>query len=184
MAEFLSEALRLGAGAMQGFYRWQRPRYFSKLGQIAHAITRDNDRNHDFQPLWWQISFSAGGAMKRDFELIRKLLIFFEEKQSPEHVAVPAIDGYDDTTIKTHLVLMHDAGLLRCEPAKSSTSDRIIYVIPFELTWDGHEFLDKVRNETVWAKIRDIIASKGGSIAFSVINQLATRFAAEIVRPF
>ena len=121
--------------------------------------------------------------MKRDFELMRKLLMFFEEKQSPEHVEVPPMDGYDDATIKTHLVLLYDAGLLRCEPVRSSTSDRVIYVIPFELTWDGHEFLDKVRNETVWSRIRDIIASKGGSVAFSVINQLATRFAMEIVRP-
>ena len=27
--------------------------------------------------------------MKRDLELIRKLLIFFEEKESPEHVEAP-----------------------------------------------------------------------------------------------
>jgi len=119
--------------------------------------------------------------MKRDFELIRKLLIFFEDKQSPECVEVPPIDGYDDGTIKTHLVLLYDAGLLRCEPVKSSTSDRVIYVIPFELTWDGHEFLDKVRNESVWSRIRDIMASKGGSLAFSVVNQLATRFATDTI---
>ena len=119
--------------------------------------------------------------MKRDFELIRKLLIFFENKQSPECVEVPPIDGYDDRKIKTHLVLLYDAGLLRCEPVKSSTSDRAIYVIPFEMTWDGHEFLDKVRNESVWSRIRDIMASKGGSLAFSVINQVATRFAMDTV---
>jgi len=120
--------------------------------------------------------------MKRDFELIRKLLLFFEDKQSPEHVEVPPIDGYDKSTIKYHLVLLHDAGLLRCEPIKSSTSDRVIYVIPFDLTWDGHEFLDKVRNETVWRKILEVIASKGGSVAFSVVNELATRYAMELVK--
>lgn len=119
--------------------------------------------------------------MKRDFELIRKLLMFFEGKQSSEHIEVPPIDGYDALTIKYHLVLLHDAGLLRCEPVRSSTSDRVIYVIPFDLTWDGHEFLDKVRNETVWRRIRDVIASKGGSVAFSVVNQLATRFAMDMV---
>lgn len=119
--------------------------------------------------------------MKRDFELIRKLLIFFEEKESPAHVEVPPIEGYDDGTIKTHLVLMHDAGLLRCEPIRSSTSDRVIYVVPFELTWAGHEFLDKIRDETVWRKIRGFISSKGGSVAFSVLNELATRLAKEMI---
>jgi len=32
--------------------------------------------------------------MKRDMELVRKLLFFFEEKPSPEHVKVPPIEGY------------------------------------------------------------------------------------------
>ena len=119
--------------------------------------------------------------MKRDFELIRKLLIFFEEKQPSAHVEIPPIDGYENPVIKYHLVLLHDAGLLRCEPVKSKTSNRVVYVIPFDLTWDGHEFLDKVRSETVWRRIREVIASKGGSLAFSVLNQLATRFAMEMV---
>ena len=77
---------------------------------------------------------------------------------------------------------MHEAGLVRCEPIKSKTSDRVLYVIPFDLTWDGHEFLDKVRNESVWRKIRDVITSKGGSLAFSVVNQVATRFAMDLVQ--
>jgi hypothetical protein len=117
--------------------------------------------------------------MKRDFELIRKILLFFEEKQSSKMCEVPPIEGYDETTIKNHLVLLYDAGLLRCEPVRSSTSDRVICVIPFELTWDGHEFLSKIRDETVWHKINNLVKSKGGSIAFTVINQLATHFATD-----
>jgi hypothetical protein len=119
--------------------------------------------------------------MKRDFELIRKLLIFFEEKQSAGHVQLPPIDGYDERTVKYHLVLLYEGGLLSCEAVRSTTSDRVIYVIPFDLTWDGHEFLDKVRSESVWRRIRDVITSKGGSLAFSVVNELATRFALELV---
>ena len=89
--------------------------------------------------------------------------------------------GYDDRMIKHHLVLLHDAGLLRCEPIRSSTSDRVIHVIPFELTWDGHEFLDKIRDEGIWHKIVDHIRASGGSLAFSVINSVATKFALELV---
>jgi hypothetical protein len=109
--------------------------------------------------------------------------MFFEENHSPEVVELPPIDGYDKTTLKTHLVLMFEAGLLRCEPVRSSTSDRVIYVLPFELTWNGHEFLDKVRSESVWNKIRSTIASQGGSIAFALVNQLATRYAIELLKP-
>jgi hypothetical protein len=117
--------------------------------------------------------------MKRDFDLIRKLLMFFEAKPGSEHVEVPPIEGYDNLTIKYHLVLLHDAGFLRCEPIKSSSSDRVIYVLPFDLTWQGHEFLEKIRNETTWNKIKEVILSKGGAWAFNVINELATRFAVD-----
>jgi hypothetical protein len=79
-------------------------------------------------------------------------------------------------------VLLHDAGLLRCEPVRSRTSDRVIYVLPFHLTWEGHEFLANVKNDGVWKKIRSVAASKGGSLAFNVVNQLATRFALEMVK--
>lgn len=119
--------------------------------------------------------------MKRDFDLIRKLLIFFEEKETSEQVQVPPIDDYDETAIRYHLVLLYEAGFLRCEPATSETSDRVIYVLPFNLTWDGHEFLAKIKSDGTWSRIRNTIESKGGALAFSVINSLATTLAQQVV---
>ena len=112
--------------------------------------------------------------MKRDLELVRKLLFFFDEKPDQGHVHVPPIPGYDEPTIKYHLVLLHDAGYLRCEPVKSSTSDRVIYVLPFELTWDGHEFLDKIRNQYIWDEINANVKSHGFlSTSVDFIKKLA-----------
>jgi hypothetical protein len=118
--------------------------------------------------------------MKRDMELVRKLLLFFDEKEGSELVKVPPIEGYDELTTKYHLVLMHDANLLRCEPVRSTSSDRVIYVLPFELTWEGHEFLDKIRADSVWARVVETVSAKGGSLAFSVVNRLATKYVAEM----
>jgi hypothetical protein len=116
--------------------------------------------------------------MTRDFELIRKLLVFFDEKPDSQHVELPNLgDEYSEAQVRYHLILMYEAGFLTCEPVKSSTSDRVVYVIPFDLTWDGHEFLAKIRNEGVWHKVQGVIASKGGSLTFAVISQLATKFA-------
>jgi hypothetical protein len=112
--------------------------------------------------------------MRRDFDLVRKLLVYFEEKPGPEHVEIPPIEGYDELTIKYHLVLLYDAGLLRCEPVTSSSSDRVIYVLPFDLTWDGHEFLAKIRDNGLWQKTKDIILSKGGQLTFNTITTVAT----------
>lgn len=116
--------------------------------------------------------------MTRDFELIRKLLVFFDEKPDGSHVEVPDVGSeYPETQIKYHLVLMYEAGFLNCEPVKSSTSDRVIRVIAFNLSWEGHEFLAKIRTDGVWHKIQTVMTSKGGTLAFAVINQLATKFA-------
>jgi hypothetical protein len=89
----------------------------------------------------------------------------------------PVGDEYSESTVKYHLVLLYEAGFLNCEPLKSSTSDRVIRVIGFNLTWDGHEFLAKIRSDGVWKKIQTVIASTGGKLAFAVINQLATKYA-------
>lgn len=118
--------------------------------------------------------------MKRDMEVIRKLLIFFNEKDGPEMVDVPDIGKeYSESVVQYHLRLMCQAGWLNCETERSSTSDRIIRVYPFDLTWEGHEFLAKISADGVWPKLKALVASKGGSMAFAVINQLATKLALE-----
>jgi hypothetical protein len=112
--------------------------------------------------------------MKRDLELVRKLLLYFDEKPHPEQVEVPPIPEYDEVTIKYHLVLLYDAGYLRCEPIRSKTSDRIIYVLPFELTWDGHEFLDKIRSPHVWDEVMANMKERGFvSASVDFIKRLA-----------
>ena len=120
--------------------------------------------------------------MTRDFDLIRKLLVFFDEKPGIGVVKVADIhvgDEYSEDLIQYHLILMFAAGLLICEAERSASSDRVIQVWPFNLTWEGHEFLAKIRADSVWQKIKTTITSKGSSLAFTVINQLATRYAVE-----
>jgi hypothetical protein len=112
--------------------------------------------------------------VKRDLELVRKVLLFFDEKAGAEFVEVPSIPGYDETVIKYHLVLLYDAGYLRCEVVKSSTSDRVIYVLPFDLTWSGHEFLDKIRSQLIWDEVTGSIRERGFvSASVDFIKKLA-----------
>jgi len=112
--------------------------------------------------------------MKRDMELVRKLLLFFDEKPGTEHVEVPGIEGYDELTLKYHLVLLYDAGYIRCEPVRSSSSDRVIYVLPFDLTWDGHEFLDRIRNLHIWNEVMANMKQRGfTSASVEFIKRLA-----------
>src|SRR5713101_3265970 len=93
--------------------------------------------------------------MQRDFELIRRLLVFFDEKPDTAHVEVPDVGAeYTESQIRYHLVLLYQAGFLNCEPVKSSTGARVIYVLPFELTWEGHEFLAKRKTMAFGTKFK------------------------------
>jgi hypothetical protein len=109
--------------------------------------------------------------MKRDIELVRKLLLFFEEKKDGRPVEVPPIDGYDKLTIKTHLVMLYDASLIRCEPTLSSTSDRVIEVLPFELTWAGHDFIQTMRDDNLWKKAKEYVLKPGASWSFEILKE-------------
>ena len=109
--------------------------------------------------------------MKRDFDLIRKLLFWFEEKPGPEVVSVPAIDGYDELTVKYHLLLLAQAGFLDNEP-ELTAQGRIVQVHPFNLTWQGHEFLDAIREDKVWNKIKSKASSLGASLSYELIKEL------------
>ena len=89
--------------------------------------------------------------MKRDIDLVRKLLLYLEEKPDDKVVKDLELEGYSKGEVKYHFILMDQAGLLRCErEVSSSTSDRVIRVYPFSLTWQGHEFIEAARNDTFW----------------------------------
>jgi hypothetical protein len=113
--------------------------------------------------------------MKRDMDLIRKILIAVEKHPhgfAPEEIE---IDGYDHETVGYHLVLMGqgEGDLLQITPF-SSFGDSGPSAIVERMTWKGHEFLDNVRNETVWNKVKGIVIAKGGSISFEVLKSVVT----------
>lgn len=116
--------------------------------------------------------------MKRDMDVVRKLLFYFEEKPDHQHVEKPEVEGCDEPTIQHHLILMFEAGLLRCEPEVTKTG-RIIRVVPFTLTWKGFEFLDRVRQDSVWQRLKAKVQSGTGGLAYSTLNELAKLWAAQ-----
>ena len=119
--------------------------------------------------------------MKRDPDVIRELLIFFEEKLDSNLVAAKAINinGHDSAIIQYHLDLMYEAGFLSGEPVRSSTSDRLAYILPFRLTWKGHEFLDAARNDTIWNKAKELLRTKSLTVSVEALYQLLTKLANE-----
>src|SRR4030042_5078552 len=109
--------------------------------------------------------------MKRNLDLVRKLLLYFEEKPDDKVERCPPIEGYSSLEIKYHLLLMDEAGLLRCEREVKSTG-RTIYVLPMSLTWQGHEFLEAARNNDIWRRAKTIVYEKSGALSFEMLKSV------------
>jgi hypothetical protein len=115
--------------------------------------------------------------MKRDMDLIRKILFQVEEKGQPLGWVDLEIPGYAPEQIAQHVRLLEEAGLI--EAQNLSTMDGFDYR-PKRLTWAGHEFLDAARNDTVWNRTKEMVKDKGGSIPFEVLKGLLVKVASSL----
>jgi len=88
-------------------------------------------------------------------------------------------EGWDHEMVARHVGLMIDAGLLDGELTRFSGGGFDAYVR--ELTWDGYDFLDSVRDDEVWQNTRKSIAGAVGSASFEVIKAVATAFVMKAV---
>lgn len=108
--------------------------------------------------------------MKRDLELIRKMVLAIED--SPSSCAPElSFDGYTPEQINYHAYLLIDAGLAQGDEVTVFGSD-IPQAEIERLTWPGHEFAEAARNDTRWTKAMGIVQDKGGNITLDVLKQL------------
>jgi hypothetical protein len=112
--------------------------------------------------------------MERDMDLVRKILMVIVEHPhgyAPEDVT---IEGYSQEAIGFHIFLMgQDQGGLLHVLDSATFGDASPRAIAAYITWKGYEFVDTVRNETVWTKVKGIVQQKGGSISFEILKELA-----------
>jgi hypothetical protein len=106
--------------------------------------------------------------MKRDMELARLILMRMEGQESYRDDISCDFEGYSEEQVHYHIMLLSEAGLIRAIDA-SSMQD--IHWIPQRLTWQGHEFLESARDNTIWNKAKEIMAKTGG-FAFEVAKPL------------
>ena len=110
--------------------------------------------------------------MKRDWDLVREILLNLEECASsrgrlrPEDVA-----GRDREIVSYHMQILMEAGLIIGECSRSIGAP--LYCTAHRLTWTGHEFLDQVRNHTAWNRIKGVARERGLDITLDVIRAAA-----------
>jgi len=117
--------------------------------------------------------------VKRDLDLIRKMLLAVEEN-SAGFAPDLKFEGYTDEQVGYHAYLLVDAGLARGANVTAHVSDGPEAIIQ-SLTWEGHEFIDAARDDSRWQKAKSIVAEKGGGITLDVLKALLISLAKSAV---
>ncbi|HSC83421.1 MAG TPA: DUF2513 domain-containing protein [Pseudomonas sp.] len=82
--------------------------------------------------------------MKRDWNLIKELLLRIECLEFGHHFAPQALAEHDAHSVKYHLQLMHQAGLVEC--TLDQAWDGEPELIAHHLSLHGHDLLDAIRD--------------------------------------
>jgi len=110
--------------------------------------------------------------MKRDLDLIREILTTLEARDSTHGGLAPgAFPNRPEEVVSYHFYLLHQAGLIEADIQKSGNTG--VFGIARNLTWAGQEFLDKIRSDTLWKKIKSTVKDKGLDLTFDTIGAAA-----------
>ncbi|MFM4928560.1 DUF2513 domain-containing protein [Aeromonas veronii] len=122
--------------------------------------------------------------MKRDWDTVRLILTKLEEL--PDSLStLELLDFYDDergnpdgdfydldNRISYHMALLIEDGLVvGTMDGHVSINARNFKAV--RLTSAGHDFLDTIRNDTVWNKTKETFVSKGFDMSYETIKQVA-----------
>ena len=102
--------------------------------------------------------------MQRDNDLVRALLFAIEKAEFSSRLANPVVEGYDEATVDHHVYLLWQAGLVE------ALEDQVMRPGPYlrrahalGLTWQGHDAIELLRNDTIWEKTKATVAKVGGA---------------------
>ncbi len=125
--------------------------------------------------------------MARDWTLIRGILEKIEAetlKDFIEDLSTKARLGelHDnfDATVARHIELLLEAGLVKGVQIGSTTPGHVTYVrIDPRMTMDGYDFLEILRNQSFWARVKERINALGVSITLEAIKVASTAILTE-----
>lgn len=119
--------------------------------------------------------------MKRNWDAIRGLLTKVEACTLPtEMVRLSDFPSEQAAEVSYHMALLIDAGLVNGQMIKTIGPD-IEDFFAQKLTWEGHEFLDAIRSDTVWQKTKNVFAEQGISMTFDLVKEGAKKVAAVLL---
>ena len=115
--------------------------------------------------------------MRLNYDCIRDFLVATEEIPFDSRVSMShylghdRLPNYDEPTVRYTAKQLCNAGFI--DFIESKTIGAPFDGFFFDLTWDGHQFLETIRQDNVWSKTKSI-AKSVGSFAVPVLSEIAS----------
>lgn len=118
--------------------------------------------------------------MKRNWDTIRDILGRLEDNDN-ETITLSHFPNDQHAEVSYHMELLIEAGIVNGQMSDEFGSEPVNFFVS-RLSWDGHEFLDSIKNDTVWEKTKKTFFSKGVSMTFDLIKTVASEISASYIK--
>ena len=122
--------------------------------------------------------------MKLNHDCIRKTLLYFEETldcYGTLELSNFSLDGFSEEDTLYSIKKLTDAGFISARILDDVTGDILITVT--EITWEGHKFLDTIRDNQVWKETKNIL-SKVSSCSISFVSTIASQVLTNLITQY
>lgn len=122
--------------------------------------------------------------MKLNHDCVRDLLLFIEENLEYGYYIQAnevQIGNYSQQEILYAADKLLEAGYINATRKEYLDNPGIPQIRINSITWDGHQFLDNIRDNEVWKHTKGIL-SKFSSVSIGIINNVASQVISNIIK--
>lgn len=117
--------------------------------------------------------------MKLDQDLVREILLAVEgSREDPLGWTELNLEGREPLDVSYHVMLLHEAGFI---VGQDLSSDDGLEWLPKRLTYQGHEFLDTVRDEEIWRRTK-AGAEKVGGVGLGLLLEIGKAYGKQMFK--
>ena len=119
--------------------------------------------------------------MKRDMELVRIILLEIADSNEPIEASRIANERYSANLVGYHFQILNEAGLIVAS-VSAAGNNPYYFASASRLTWEGNDYLDAIRDESIWSRIKSAVAKATGTTTLDVVKTLASSLSLEAIK--
>lgn len=117
--------------------------------------------------------------MRRNLDLIRDMLTTTADASQPVTADTFTNPQHPLPEVIYHMRLLQQAGL--AQATIRTTWDGHTDATLDELTWKGQDYLESIRDERLWARLKHTIATTTAGVSLDTVKALAVKLAADML---